>query len=194
MGLGELDRSVGIQYCGTDELYESVLEDFYRLIDTKSAKIEELWHTNDIRNYTIEVHALKSTARMIGATELSEFAFSLEQAGNANDMEKINSDTPTLMEMYRAYKDTLAYFDGGATANSDKEEVPVSVIKGEILKMNMAAKDFDIDAIDECMKKLSSYKMPNADAEAVIGELDLLVRDVALEDIKTATVKLMRLM
>lgn len=193
MSYGELDRSVGIQYCGTEELYESVLEDFYRLIDSKSAKIEDLWHGNDIRNYTIEVHALKSTARMIGASELSELAFAMEQAGNANDLDSINEKTPVLMEMYRAYKDTLSYFDGGAVANSDKEEVPASVIKGDILKMNMAAKDFDIDAIDECMKKLSSYKMPNAEAEEVVAELDNLVRDVALEDIKTMTVKLMKL-
>lgn len=188
--LGALDRSVGIEYCGTEDLYEEVLADFYHLIDAKSEKIETLLKENDIRNYTIEVHALKSTARMIGATELSELAFKMEQAGNAEDMDAINSQTPVLMEMYRAYKNTLAYLDGGEAAN-DKEEVPVSTIKSELFKMTMAAKDFNMDGVDAAMSKLNSYKMPNDKAASLIAKLDVQVRDVDFENIKTTTAEIM---
>lgn len=190
--LGALDRSVGIQYCGTEELYESVLEDFYRLIDTKSEKIENLLHDGDIRNYTIEVHALKSTARMIGATEMSELAFEMEQAGNANDLDKINANTGRLMTMYRAYKETLSYFDGNNASNDDKEEVPASTIKAELFKMNMAVKDFDMDAVDESMAKLKNYKMPNAEADGLISKLDTLVRDVDFDNIPALAQQLMK--
>jgi len=188
--LGALDRSIGIEFCGTEELYEEVLSDFYHLIDSKSEKIETLLKENDIRNYTIEVHALKSTARMIGATELGELAFAMEQAGNANDMDAINTQTPVLMEMYRAYKNTLAYLDGGVSED-DKEEVPVSTIKSELFKMTMAAKDFNMDGIDAAMAKLNSYKMPNETAASLVAKLDTQVRDVAFEDIKVTTTEIM---
>lgn len=186
--LGVLDRSVGIEYCGTEDLYEEVLNDFYKLIDTKSEKIETLLASGDYRNYTIEVHALKSTARMIGASELSALAYEMEQAGNAENVELVKSETPRLMEMYRAYKKTLSYFDEGA---SDKEEVPVSTIKSELFKITLAAKDFDMDALDDAMAKLNSYKMPNATCETLIDKLDNQVRDVDFEGVKATTTELM---
>ncbi|MCQ2081531.1 MAG: ATP-binding protein [Lachnospiraceae bacterium] len=185
---GELDRSIGLQYCGTEDLYESVLEDFYKLIDSKAAKIEELKAAGDYRNYTIEVHALKSTARMIGATKLSELAFEMEQAGNAENVDAINEKTPILMDMYRAYKDTLSYFDGGDDSNL--EVIDKETLKDELSKMNVAAYDFDMDAIDEIMAKLSGYKMPSDDIKEDFGKLDTLVRDVALEEIKELTSKI----
>lgn len=186
--LGELDRSIGLQYCGTEDLYESVLEDFYKLIDTKAAKIEELKASSDFRNYTIEVHALKSTARMIGATKLSELAYEMEQAGNAENIEAINEKTPLLMEMYRAYKDTLSYFAGGDDSNL--EEISKDVLKEELSKINVAAYDFDMDLIDEVMAKLGKYKMPSEDLKEDMAKLDTLVRDVALEEIKELTSKI----
>lgn len=192
MAFGELDREVGIQYCGTEELYESVLEDFYRLIETKAAKIEQLLADGDIRNYTIEVHALKSTCRMIGATATSELAFKLEQAGNAEDIETIKAETPLLMEMYRAYLTTLSYFDA-ADGATEKKEVPSSTIKSELFKMNVAAKDFDMDTVDEAMSNLNSYKMPNEEAEKALKELDTCVRDVDLDNIRTLTAQLAKM-
>lgn len=190
---GALDRETGLQYCGTEELYESVLEDFYRLIDSKSEKIETLLRDNDIRNYTIEVHALKSTARMIGAADLSALAFEMEQAGNANDLDKINANTPTLMEMYRAYKKTLAYFDGASDSSDDgKQEVPVATIKSELFKMSLAVKDFDMDGVDTAMKNMNSYKMPSEEVSNMVSKLDILVRDVDFEGIKELTGQIMR--
>lgn len=192
MEYGELDREVGIQYCGTEELYESVLEDFYRLIETKASKIEQLLADGDIRNYTIEVHALKSTCRMIGATATSELAFELEQAGNAEDLEKIKAKTPILMQMYRAYRDTLSYFDE-ANDSEEKIEVPSSTIKSELFKMNVAAKDFDMDTVDEAMSNLNSYKISGEEAQEVLKQLDTCVRDVDLDNIRVLTAQLAKL-
>ena len=148
---------------------------------------------NDIRNYTIEVHALKSTARMIGAADLSALAFEMEQAGNANDLDKINANTPTLMEMYRAYKKTLAYFDGASDSSDDgKQEVPVATIKSELFKMSLAVKDFDMDGVDTAMKNMNSYKMPSEEVSNMVSKLDILVRDVDFEGIKELTGQIMR--
>lgn len=193
MAYGAIDREVGIQYFGSDELYDEILEDFYRLIDSKADKIEELFNTGNIKDYTIEVHALKSTARMIGATELSEMALSMEMAGKENNVDLIKEKNPELLKMYRAYKESLAYFDADAKSDdSDKAEVPVNVIKTDLFEMNVATKEFDMDKVDDIMKKLKSYKLPSEAAEDLLSKLDVVVRDVDLDKIREITVALAR--
>ena len=181
MKLGELDRETGISYCGDEELYNEILEDFYKLIDSKSEKIEDLRSSGNIKDYVIEVHALKSTARMIGATALSEQALELEMAGKADNVDLITEKTPTLLKMYRAYKDTLSYFDKD---DAPKEEASDSDIKATLEKMLNAANEFDMDGMDDAMAALNGFKMPNDELQSKVKKLDLLVRDVAFEDVK----------
>lgn len=88
-------------------MFLSLLVDFYKLIDTKSAKVEMCLAEGSIREYTIEVHALKSTARMIGVMELSEKFYRLEQLGNAGDEKMLALETPDVLELYRRYKSIL---------------------------------------------------------------------------------------
>lgn len=181
---GTLDKEVGLTYCGDEELYNSVLEDFYKLIDTKAEKIVSLMDEGNIKDYTIEVHALKSTARMIGATPLSELSYEMEMAGKDNNVDLIHEKTPLLIKMYKAYKDTLSYFDAGSDAG-DKKAVSNDEIRNELMRLKSAAIDFDMDTVDDAMEKLNSYDVPET-IKSDISKLDLLVRDVALEEIKAA--------
>ena len=48
----------------------------------KAAEIERYFEAEDWENYTIKVHALKSSARLIGAMNLSDRAKDLEACGN----------------------------------------------------------------------------------------------------------------
>ena len=80
-----LNVQEGIANSGSKELFFSLLGYFYKLIDQKSTKIEKCLADGMLKDYTIEVHALKSTARMIGAMELSEKFYRLEQLGNAEE-------------------------------------------------------------------------------------------------------------
>lgn len=82
-----LDTEQGIAQAGGCELYREILGDFYIMIEPKAKKIETLLADRMFHDYTIEVHALKSTARLIGATELSERCYRLEQLGKAEKEE-----------------------------------------------------------------------------------------------------------
>lgn len=187
-GYGILDRDLGIQYCGTEELYEEVLKDFYTLIDDKSAKIQRLLNEENLHDYTIEVHALKSTARMLGATELSELSFEMEMAGKADNIALVREKTPTLLEMYRAYKETLSYFDDDAPI---KEAVNVEEIMTELARMLNAANEFDMDTVDDSMLKINGFMMPDEETTTLVKQLNSLVRDVAFEEIKSKVVQIM---
>ncbi len=54
----------------------------------------------DYPNYTVFVHALKSTSKMVGANTLSEKAKKLEQAGKDGKVDFIKKNHPDLMKNY----------------------------------------------------------------------------------------------
>lgn len=158
-----LDVAEGIKNCGGEEFFENILKVFYTSIDDKSDEIEGYYGNGDIKNYTIKVHALKSSARLIGAIELSELAKSLEKAGDENDIASIDAKTLDLLTKYRAYKEKLhAHFRNlEMDMDKDKEEISKDDFLEFVSGLKGMADDFDFDALDEEMEEISNYKVPD---------------------------------
>ena len=177
-----LDVSEGIKNSGTRELFFSLLGDFYKLIDMKSTKMEKCLADGLIRDYTIEVHALKNTARMIGAMELSKWCYELEMAGNGNEVEKLTKETPGMLQLYRSYKEILKPY--AKLQNEEKKQVSKEEIIEDLQKLRDAIDTFDLDMADEIMKRLEEYQFPE-EMEPLLEELRAYVADVAMEEIMT---------
>ncbi|MBQ2901489.1 MAG: response regulator [Agathobacter sp.] len=175
-----LNVKEGIQNSGTKELFISLLGDFYKLIDQKSTKVEKCLADGMIRDYTIEVHALKSTARMIGAMELSEKFYRLEQLGNAEDEKTLALETPDVLSLYRSYKPILETF--ARMKEQEKQDVPVEDIIAELESLKNAMDCFDLDGTDEAMHKLEGFAFPE-ECQSRVEELSAYVADVAMEDV-----------
>ena len=175
-----LDVIEGIQNSGSKELFLSFLGDFYKLIDQKSAKIEQCLADGMFRDYTIEVHALKSTARMIGAMELSEKFYRLEQLGNAEDQKRLALETPDVLVLYRSYKSILEPFAG--KNEQEKKEVSLEVILLELKNLKDSMECFDLDGADVAMHKLEEFVFPEQ-YQKQIEELSVFVADVAMEEV-----------
>lgn len=175
-----IDVEEGIRNCRSEKLFLQLLNDFYTLIDLKSIKIEKLLADNMIRDYTIEVHGLKSAARMIGAMELSDLCYYLEQCGNKEDVDTIKKKTPEMLSLYRNFKDILKPYSKKNT------EEKIEVDKEEVLKqlkiIREAIDSFDIDGADEAMGKLETFRLAE-EYEPLIEKLRIYVADVAMEDI-----------
>jgi CheY-like chemotaxis protein/HPt (histidine-containing phosphotransfer) domain-containing protein len=187
--IGDLDVAEGIRNCGTKKLFTSLLGDFYKLIDSKSTKLDKCLEDGMVRDYTIEVHALKNTARMIGATELSDMFYRMEQLGNEQNVDEIRRLHPALMERYRGYKPVLREY--ASSDNEDKENVSPEVIKDTLMKLHDAMDSFDLDGADEAMKLLETYAFPE-DMQDKVTELSAYVADVAMEDVMRLTEELAR--
>lgn len=187
--IGDLDVAEGIRNCGTKKLFTSLLGDFYKLIDSKSTKLDKCLEDGMVRDYTIEVHALKNTARMIGATELSDMFYRMEQLGNEQNVDEIRRLHPALMERYRGYKPVLREY--ASSDNEDKENVSSEVIKDTLMKLHDAMDSFDLDGADEAMKLLETYAFPE-DMQDKVTELSAYVADVAMEDVMRLTEELAR--
>ena len=175
-----LDVMEGIKNCGSLELFTNLLGDFYKLIDLKSTKIEKCLADGMIRDYTIEVHALKNTARMIGALELSEQFYQMEQCGNAGDVDTIFRETPAIMELYRSYKPILEPY--GKANEQGKKEVPKEELVKVLEQLNAAMDSFDLDGADAALAELEEYRLPE-ELGPYMEELRAYVADVAMEEV-----------
>ena len=140
-----LDVAEGIRNCGTKELFYSLLGDFYKLIDLKSVKIEKCLADGMLRDYTIEVHALKNTARMIGATELSEKFYRMEQMGNAENREVLEKETPDVLQLYRSYKEVLKEY---AKTAGNQKPADIGLLVSLLKTIGTAMDEFDLDGAD----------------------------------------------
>ena len=106
-----LDTEKGIMYCGGVAEYLDALSIFAASISQRAAELEDAINNNDINNFTIRIHALKTMTKSIGAVDLSELAASLEEAGKTGDKFAIESGVPVFLELYRSLESKLSLID-----------------------------------------------------------------------------------
>ncbi|WP_458459804.1 response regulator [Pseudobutyrivibrio sp.] len=83
-----------------DDERQALIKIFVSTIDESAKKLDEYKAAGDIKNYTIKVHGLKSTARLIGEMSISKKAEALEKAGKTGDIDYINNHHNELIEEY----------------------------------------------------------------------------------------------
>lgn len=175
-----LNVKEGIENCGSRELFINLLGDYYKLIDQKKTKIEKCLADGLLREYTIEVHALKSTSRMIGALELSEMFYELEQLGNAGEQKTLEIKTPGVLSLYQEYKKILEPY--GKQQEQKKQSVSVDEMIKTLEALADAMDCFDLDGADEAMRLLEEYAFPE-EYQKRIEDLSAYVADVAMEEV-----------
>jgi signal transduction histidine kinase/DNA-binding response OmpR family regulator len=103
----DINLDVALQYCMDSKSFLTQM--LTTFIDAKRVeKIQEAFDAQDIKNYQILVHALKSTSLSIGAENLSARAKSLELAAKADDVEKILAGHAELMSDYENVRSQIS--------------------------------------------------------------------------------------
>ncbi|MBR0133205.1 MAG: response regulator [Lachnospiraceae bacterium] len=83
-----LDVEEGVSYAAGDEdFYLEMLKEYARSTDGKCDELEGYYNNEDWKNYKIQIHAIKSTSKTIGAEELSGAAKALEVASGNSDVD-----------------------------------------------------------------------------------------------------------
>ena len=163
----ELDTHEGILNSGGATQFVYALKMFYDSIDDNSQAIEECYRNDDLRLATVKVHALKTSARIIGALDLSKDCQAMEDAGNVKDMDYIFTHKDKLLADYRKYKDILATLKTDEKQDDDKEQID----PGELLDAYRALDDYisqmDYDAVEMILMQLREYRLPDEYGELV---------------------------
>ncbi len=179
-----LDVDYGIRYSGGKGMFLELLADYYLLIDTKTNKIKRCIEDNLIKDYTIEVHALKNTSRLIGALDLAKDFEYLEHLGNQGYIEDIKADTGAILEKYNSYKNILREY--GKQDKKGKKQVSKDAIIHCLENIHKAIEEFDMDTCDNQMDVLETYNLPD-DCKESMEKLRVYMADVAMEEILAIT-------
>ena len=91
------DINKSLELLGDMDMYNEVLSDFLKVIDEKISNLNKCKSINDMANYAIEVHALKSDVRYLGFMALGDQAYELEMLSKANDLVGVSSKHDALI-------------------------------------------------------------------------------------------------
>ena len=171
--------NIGLENSGNLELYMKIVKEFYETGASRADEIEGYYENKDYRNYTIAVHALKSSARIVGAIKLSKLAESLEEAGNDLNVTAVNNATGELLKLYRKLISDLKTF---LYTSEDKPLIDEGYLKEALSFIKEMASSFDFDSIDSVMAELDKYRMPEK-FEAKYSKLKVYVAEVSDADI-----------
>ena len=135
-----IEAGKGLHYCQEDaDFYRTLLNQF--ATDGRKRRVEaaDFFEKEDWKNYAIIVHALKSTAKMIGAMTLSEQAKALEDAAKRKQQAFIAENHAAAMQLYEAVSEGILKWLGAA---DEPQETGDEVL--EFAPENSASEEGDI--------------------------------------------------
>ncbi len=158
-----IDISLGIKNSGTTEAYLSLLKAFYESLDAKADEIEKLYTSENWKDYTIQVHSLKSSARLIGAAGFGEEAQLLENAGKHGDTAAIRSRHRDFMKEFLSFSAPLAEIFSVEAPEEKKPEADREMMETLYEKIRTAAEEMDIEALESLLAGMSRYSIPESE-------------------------------
>ncbi|MBQ8983015.1 MAG: PocR ligand-binding domain-containing protein [Lachnospiraceae bacterium] len=179
--IGDLDTHTAIRMLGNEKLFWNVLKEYHRVIPSKAESIHKHYSREDWEAYTIEVHALKSSSKQIGAMELSKMAAELEKAGKDKNIAFIYDNTEAALKKYREYEPILApYFTEESAAN--KPFIDFSELTTMFEQLREAADDLNSDEIERICTEICKYQYPD-DQKEYPSQLKNACEDLDTEEI-----------
>ena len=155
-----------------DDERQALIKIFVSTIDESAKKLDEFKEKSDIKNYTIKVHGLKSTARLIGEMSISKKAEALEKAGNAGDWDYIETHHKELIDEYLSIRNT---YEGQKPAKKPLDE---SDLKDALYSIIEMANVCDFTSTEMVLNTLADYEMPEGldeklkEIRALLDKLD----------------------
>ncbi len=180
-----IDTEEARQYYSDEDMYQECLKDYLNSISRTAEKIEKFRQEEDIENYTITVHGLKSASKMVGAMEISEKAKILEEYGHEEKCEEAWKHTGELLEMLKECESNLKnYF--GISEKESKEDSKGVLEKDEVLEklaiLKEVAENFDMQGLMEWEESDGTAKVSD-EYEKTWKEIMDAVERVAFMDI-----------
>ena len=151
-----IEPDIGIEYTGREENYLSTLRRFYQSYDDNIKKMKDSLDSENLNDYMIYVHALKSNARMIGAIELSSLFETLEMGAKSGDKDIVSEFYDKALNMYKKTVEAIRPI-GEADEEKASDEISAGEAKAAADELLEALDDFDDDKASFLARKLSGY-------------------------------------
>jgi polar amino acid transport system substrate-binding protein len=169
-----IDTAVGVaRVGGSRNSYLNLLEMFCRDVEAGNALIEKAPEEATLRSFTTQVHALKSALGNIGASNLSQVAAQLEQAGREADLSAIRQNLTLFRERLDVLRGRIGEFLASSRNKDEKPGDPEIMDTLACLRKALEAKDFG--AIDTALSRAQSQSPTGAMGEAVSEIADCIL-------------------
>lgn len=198
--IGTLDTQSAILYCGGEKSYIRILKNFVAGADNTKNEIEGFFEQKEWKDYTIKVHALKSSMLSMGAKELSDKAKQLEMAAKEQRFDYIEENHAMVMEDYDkvvAMMKSSSIFEQENKEKKNSKEVIVikNITKEKLIELVDSFENYSYDwnssKMKEILMELRKYGYNNNSFEnelvivdKKIEEDDLLSASQALKDLR----------
>ena len=154
------DAKSAVAGLGSVDLYNKILEEYLKSGAEKKQAIIDDYNKEDWEDYTIRVHALKSSSRQIGAKKLGAMAEALEKAGKAGDIDAIRSGNDAAVSEYGKLLDALFECIGTEETDGDLADKPMidkATLDQLLDELYSACDDLDMDGMESAQSKLQDY-------------------------------------
>ena len=166
-----LDPKIALKNSGSEEAFLSVIKIYYDSYDAKMHELQDYYDSEDWKNYTIKIHALKSSSRLVGAAMLGDGAEALEMAGKSGDIEYIRQHHEEVMSTYRAIKDQLEEQFG---ETSDLPDIPQDTLDEAYGALEEFTGARDYECVKMVLDSVKEFKLPSDDDDRFKKIQDLL--------------------
>ena len=82
-------------------MYNATISDFMKEVENKWNRINEYKNSNNMPDYAIEVHSLKSDCKYLGFMSLADISYQHELKSKENDSAFVNEHFGELEEEYK---------------------------------------------------------------------------------------------
>ncbi len=179
---GGINTHSGMRYSrGDREFYVELLVKFARDEAQKAAEMNEFFQKEDLENYRIRVHALKSSAKMIGADALSEMAKNAEYAARDGDAAYIGTHHEELAARYRELAARILEIldppGDGAEPAADAIEIPAGELVQRLTQLKEGLDTFEEDKAASLIAEMSGLICRGVPVEGLLGDIRKDVED-----------------
>ena len=134
-------------------------------MDEVSLELDGFRAAGELNEYTIRIHSLKSSARIIGADSLGDRAQRLEDAAKKEDKAYVDSHHDDFIKDYRRLKRPLSALFTEGKKSSGKPAADENLMAATYEAIKSAAEEMDLVGLDGIFAKMKGYEIPEAERE-----------------------------
>ena len=155
-----IDVKAGLENSGDEAGFLSMLGIFLSYADENVEELNRFYSEEDFENYTIKIHALKSSSRIIGALGLANDAQVLENAGKAKDFDIIRNGHDAYVKKFLEVTKLLEQVLEKSKSQETEVEASSWLLNEAYYQIKKYAETGDYDAIDNIYREMADYTIP----------------------------------
>jgi CheY-like chemotaxis protein len=179
--IDEFDFGYAIGLLKGEDLLMQSLKNFKELLKYIPEKLNgflnEIETEEGLKNYRIEVHALKGTSATVGALLLSKLARLLEVAAKEGKIEKIRTLHPFLIEEIEKHKERVSVLFVEEKQEFENSDFIKSYL--DMFKIGLIQEDYD--TVDIIMEEINKYQYVK-EVQVLVDELSGQVLNMESEN------------